>query len=187
MRRTERYPFFFTKDDPFSNWHPSAFEYRGVTFGCMEQFMMYAKARLFNDLEAAQKILKTADPRRQKALGREVKGYVEEVWVQKREAIVAVGLREKFSQNPALLELLLSTQGTALVEASKFDRIWGCGLAETDPRIEDERKWPGLNLLGKVLDRVRDHFLALEQRPSMGALSSSAPTGGTSFRPGLKP
>jgi len=186
MRRTEHYTFFFTKNDVFSNWHPSRFEYRGVQFGCMEQFMMYAKARLFNDLETAQKILKTADPQRQKALGREVRGYVDAIWVQKRESIVAVGVREKFAQNPGMLEQLLSTQGTALVEASKFDRIWGCGLAETDPRVEDETQWPGMNLLGKVLDRVRDHFLAMtaDRRASLREPSSSPRT---SSRPGLKP
>ena len=35
-----------------------------------------------------------------KALGRKVSGYIEKVWVEKREAMVSVGSREKYNQNP---------------------------------------------------------------------------------------
>lgn len=43
-----------------------------------------------------------------------------------------------------------------LVEASPYDKIWGIGLAVTDPRAADQDKWQGQNLLGKALMRVRD-------------------------------
>src|SRR3546814_6195880 len=49
-----------------------------------------------------------------------------------------------------------------LVEASPYDRIWGAGLAASDARITDPTKWPGLNLLGQVLDRVRERLIDAE-------------------------
>ena len=42
-----------------------------------------------------------------------------------------------------------------MVEASPLDRIWGIGLAATDPRAYDPARWDGTNLLGVVLDDVR--------------------------------
>jgi len=42
-----------------------------------------------------------------------------------------------------------------LVEASPVDTIWGIGLAADDQRARDPSDWPGLNLLGFALMRVR--------------------------------
>ena len=46
--------------------------------------------------------------------------------------------------------------GKTFVEASPYDRIWGVGLAQDDPAIDDERNWKGRNLLGKAITEVRD-------------------------------
>ncbi|MGF6604013.1 ribA/ribD-fused uncharacterized protein [Paraburkholderia sp. GAS448] len=154
---------FFGAEDPLSNWHPCRFEFRGRQFSCVEQLMMYAKAMLFEDHRLAEAILAAPDPRAQKKLGREVRGFHEAVWVEKRESIVTVGCREKFRQNRSLAAALLATGDTVLVEASPYDRIWGVGLAWNDPRILDQSRWLGTNLLGKALMRVRD-LLATEAR-----------------------
>ncbi|PNE59961.1 DUF1768 domain-containing protein [Paraburkholderia fungorum] len=154
---------FFGAEDPLSNWHPCRFEFRGRQFSCVEQFMMYAKAMLFEDHRVAEAVIATADPRAQKKLGREVKGFDEAVWVGKRESIVTVGCREKFRQSGSLADALLATGDTMLVEASPYDRIWGVGLAWNDPRILDQRRWLGSNLLGSALMNVRD-ILATERR-----------------------
>jgi ribA/ribD-fused uncharacterized protein len=45
-----------------------------------------------------------------------------------------------------------------LVEASPLDKIWGIGLAANDPKAYDPCQWLGENLLGMVLERVRDHL-----------------------------
>lgn len=155
----ERYTFFFTEHSPFSQWHPSTFTLDGVTFGCAEQAMMHGKALLFGDAATAAEILQATHPRDHKALGRKVAGFVDSRWVEQRVAIVERANHAKFTQNPALHALLLATAGTRLVEASPYDRIWGVGLAETDPRIQDPRTWRGQNLLGDVLTRLRETLL----------------------------
>lgn len=146
---------FFSERDHFSNWYRCDFEVKGVGFNCMEQLMMFAKAKLFGDDDTAAKILAATHPRDQKALGRRVAGYVDEVWAERRVRIVVQGCYAKFSQNTALSQALLGTGDTTLVEASPYDPIWGVGLGEHDPRILDPKQWRGQNLLGIALMEVR--------------------------------
>ncbi len=156
MRRIANFTLFFGADDAFSNWHPCRFAYHGVEFSSVEQFMMFSKAKLFGDEKASAEILNARYPKDQKAIGRTVKGFDLATWEAKREAIVYVGCREKFAQNPGLRSLLLASAPTELVEASPYDRIWGVGLGERDPLILDKANWQGTNLLGVTLMKVRD-------------------------------
>jgi len=154
--------FYGHQDDKkfacFSNWYPSPFTKDGIRFENTEQYMMYRKALLMGDDDMAAKILKTPDPKTVKSLGRKVKNWDEEKWVAHREDIMYDGCLAKFSEpkNLKIRNLLLSTSGKHLVEASPYDNIWGIGLCATDERAKDPSQWKGLNLLGKTLDRVRD-------------------------------
>jgi ribA/ribD-fused uncharacterized protein len=155
----ESFFFFWKNRSPFSNWFMRDFRMDGILFNCAEQAMMYEKAMLFNDQERAMMILMEKFPSKQKALGRQVVGFDNEVWVSNREPIVKRILHEKFSQNEDLLVELLKTEGRTLVEASPVDNIWGIGLAEDDDRARDRSNWLGLNLLGKLLTEVRSGFM----------------------------
>jgi len=148
------------KDNPigkhcFSQWFSSQFEVANVAYYTAEHYMMAGKARLFNDIDAFEKIIRTKDPGKAKHLGRTIKGFSEELWKKKRFDIVVSGNMAKFSQNPKLREFLINTGNRVLVEASPKDRIWGIGLAEDDPRAESPNFWKGLNLLGFALMEVR--------------------------------
>ncbi|RZF23966.1 NADAR family protein [Paraburkholderia sp. UYCP14C] len=156
MRKVDNFTLFFGADDALSNWHPCRFSYHGVDFTSVEQFMMFSKAKLVGNENAAAGILAARHPKDQKAIGRGVKGFDLATWEGKRESIVYVGCREKFAQNPGLRSLLLATAPTELVEASPYDRIWGVGLGERDPLILDKANWRGTNLLGITLMKVRD-------------------------------
>ena len=154
------YTFFFTEASPFSQWYPCEFAAGGNTFRCAEQYMMHGKALLFGDHDVAAQLLAASHPRDHKALGRKVAGFDDAVWRREREAIVHAGNHAKFTQNPELRALLLATRGTVLVEASPYDKIWGIGLAASDPRAQDATQWQGQNLLGKILTALRDELLA---------------------------
>lgn len=156
----DKYTFFYKTRHPFSNWHPATFTDKdGITYTCSEQYMMYKKAMLFNDHEIAQEILMAPDPRDQKELGRQVKGFKSDVWEKHAKQIVYDACVLKFKQNPKLLEILMSTAGSLLVEASPYDKVWGIGLAEDDPRIHDPANWQGTNWLGEVLTILREDIL----------------------------
>ncbi|MCB9558912.1 MAG: NADAR family protein [Kofleriaceae bacterium] len=154
------FTFFWRPDSPFSQWHPATFVVDGATFGCAEQFMMHGKAVLFDDADVAAQILAAVDPRQHKALGRKVRNFDDRAWRQAREAIVYRGNHAKFTQNPALREVLLATAGTELVEASPTDRIWGIGMTSSSPHATDRSRWRGQNLLGQILTRLREDLIA---------------------------
>jgi len=53
--------------------------------------MMYHKAKAFNDETSMRRIMESANPRKQKALGRKVEGFSEEEWDRVCDAIVERG------------------------------------------------------------------------------------------------
>ena len=117
---------------------------------------MHQKALLFKDFDVAEMIMEQTQPRKQKFLGRQVRGYEDDVWMDECQSIMFSGLTSKFRQNKYCLESLLNTGDTIIVEASPYDKIWGIGMLEDDPRATDPLQWEGKNLLGTVLMKVRD-------------------------------
>ncbi len=65
----------------------------------------------------------------------------------KKIQIMLQGLREKFSQNPALRKLLLDTGDAIIVEAAPDDAEWGAG-----------GDFKGKNYLGQMLMHVRNEL-----------------------------
>ena len=149
---TEQFVFFW--GGVFSQWYKHNMEIEGTVFNCAEQFMMSMKALRFHDFETNELIMKSKDPREQKALGRKVKNFDPEKWSMVARQMVYRANIEKFS-DPELKAILLSTGDKEIVEASPYDTIWGIGLGENDPDRFDKSKWKGTNLLGIILMEVR--------------------------------
>lgn len=141
-------------------WWESRFQVDGVEYTCAEQFMMAEKARMFGDKEMLAKIMEASHPKEMKAYGRGVKGFDKASWDNACYEIVKRGNIAKFTQNPDLLEFLLTTRNRILVEASPMDRIWGIGMGKANPDARNPLKWRGTNLLGFALTEVRDQLLA---------------------------
>lgn len=161
MRVTDKHIFFWGEWP--SNWFSTYFIVKEgrkrLRFFNSEQYFMYVKAKTFGDEEIAERILSEGkNPKTAKALGRKVKNYDDTVWSEKRYQVMVDANMHKFSQDKKLKELLLSSEfdGKNFVESSPLDRVWGVGLAENDPLIDDENNWLGTNLLGKALDEVRE-------------------------------
>ncbi len=117
---------------------------------------MSEKAKLFNDQEIYQLILKDNVQAKIKKLGRQVKNFNKEIWDKNKENIVVNGNVLKFSQNEDLKDFLIETGDKILVEASPHDKIWGIGMDANNPDVYDPNKWKGENLLGFSLMQVRD-------------------------------
>lgn len=162
--KPQRFTFFWSNESPFSNFHKASFQDEHRAYTCTEQYMMYQKAVLFADYETAKKILKLqySNPHDYKKLGRQVKGFDQHIWEQHKVDIVRRGCELKFTQDNELCHALLATDGTILVEASPYDKIWGIKLAEDDPRAQDPRQWKGQNLLGFILTDIRDRIISGE-------------------------
>src|SRR5262245_12728809 len=61
-----------------SQWWPAHFELDGVGFPSAEHYMMWSKARLFGDDDAAARVLGANSPAEAKNVGRTVRGYDED-------------------------------------------------------------------------------------------------------------
>ena len=140
----------------FSQWWKSDFSEDGILFSSAEQYMMAGKAKLFKDDACLQLIQNTRDPKECKKLGRKIKNFDDSIWNENKYSIVKQANLLKFSQDKDLQDYLKSTEAKVIVEASPYDRIWGIGMNQNDPRAMDPKQWQGENLLGFALMEVRD-------------------------------
>jgi len=139
-----------------SNFYPVKMKFAGIDFHTSEQLYMFVKAKYFEDEAMAQMIAdRGQDPKDAKAFGRKVEGFNDEEWADVREDMMYIACQRKFMDKD-LFEQLLATGEKVLVEGSPVDKIWGVGLKYDSQEILDEENWNGLNLLGKVLMRVRE-------------------------------
>ncbi|MFD8805652.1 NADAR family protein [Streptomyces sp. NPDC059597] len=141
-----------------SQWWPAPFTVDGVEYATAEHWMMAAKARLFEDAEAEDRVLASAHPSQAKKAGRLVRGFDESTWQRERFGIVVEGSVHKFAAHDELRAFLLGTGERVLVEASPVDRVWGIGLAADDERAGDPERWRGPNLLGFALMAARERL-----------------------------
>jgi len=147
------YVFFW--NGIYSQWYQAPMTIDGINYNCCEQYMMHQKALTFGDTETAELIMKAEHPKDQKALGRQVKNFDKAKWDTVSIGIVFKGNYAKFSQNDELGDELLATGNKILVEASPYDTIWGIGMGEKEPGINNPANWRGLNLLGWSIMLVR--------------------------------
>ncbi|MBQ5966935.1 MAG: DUF1768 domain-containing protein [Clostridiales bacterium] len=153
--------FFHKPDEPYgwlSNWYLSDFELDDMKFSSAEQYIMYQKCVLFGDNASAKKVMSTDDPAQQQEIARNASGFIENVWKGYRQVIAEKALYAKFTQDDLLRDKLLITQahGIWLVECSRSDKNWACGIGLDDDRRLDASNWTGMNILGFALMKVRE-------------------------------
>ena len=71
-------------------------------------------------------------------------------------------LTAKFEVYKAFRDVLMAEEyrGLTFVEASPWDKIWGIKSKVTQSILDNgEAAWQGLNLLGKLLTRLRDEMM----------------------------
>ncbi len=151
---TPNYHFFW--NGPFSQWAESPFTEFGIEFNCAEQFMMAAKAKMFNDDEIYDLIMEAKMPNDQKRFGRKIANFDKSAWDAKAIEIVTLGNYNKFTQHAESGAALKEFEFNIFVEASPYDPVWGVGLKEDDPLIQDERNWKGTNWLGICINNAAE-------------------------------
>jgi ribA/ribD-fused uncharacterized protein len=113
------HPFY---KSTLSQWHKCSFiDENTVRYNCAEQYMMYQKALLFDDLETAEQIINEESPKVQQEFGRKVKNYNQKIWDENKYRIVLAGNLLRFPQNKYLTETLNATGKKLLVEASPIE------------------------------------------------------------------
>ena len=127
-----------------------------LVFTSSEKYYMAAKAAVARNAQSFFDIMETDDPSLVKEIGSSF--GVPREWERVREDVMEYACYLKFFQNHDIRRALLDTGDAHLVEAAPNDNVWGIGINETQARQTSPSTWPGANLLGKVLMKVRKHL-----------------------------
>ena len=162
-RQTENTFVFLTKNSMLSNYYPCEIQHNGQIFNCSEQGYQYAKAKYFHDNDTARMIMNETVPSKMSTLGKSVKGYQQNKWLEHAPDILKQINEAKFAQNAEVRQFLLSTNDKKLGEAS-LDPFFGTGVHLHSRTTTDENTWTGKNIMGSILDKIRQNYKSIDEQ-----------------------
>lgn len=143
---------FYGHTSPFSNFYKSKFQLYNIEFSCVEQAIMYHRARQAGDRYTAYRILREDNPVTMKRLGNQYRPKTDLEWSQE-EVVVKEAVTQKFARDD-LKQQLLDTGEKRILECNPYDRVYSTGVPANDIGL-DTLQYPGKNVLGKILEEVR--------------------------------
>jgi N-glycosidase YbiA len=139
--------FYRKAEEPygaFSNFAGPGFTLDGRAWRSVEH---YYQAQKFAGTEYEERIRNVPSPMAAAKMGRSRKYPLRGDWEAVKEGVMRTALEARFTQNPALKRLLLSTGDARIVEASPVDAYWGAG-----------KDGQGKNRLGVLLMELRERL-----------------------------
>ena len=128
----------------------------GEQFNSLEQYIMVEKARNFGDQQVVVRITKESNPVKQKQMGKTIKGFHKQDWEDVAKEKILPGMLAKFTQNETCRNVLLNTGDNLHIEGNPHDLFFGAGVPLHSPDIWQPSKYKGENVMGKMLQRVRE-------------------------------
>lgn len=126
----------------FSNFAHYKFIVDGICWNTSEH---YFQAHKFIDKEYFNIVRLADSPMEAANLGRSRKVPIRSDWEVVKDDIMRKAVYEKFAQNIDIRDILLNTGNEEIIEATKGDYYWGCGIDGS-----------GKNMLGKILMETRE-------------------------------
>ena len=149
--------FFYSRSSPLSNFFPAPITVDGVQYSCSEQYYQAKKAEEHKDYETLDTIMMASDPADMYRAASKIK--CSDRW---KSGTCKIAMEKanmaKFTQNKHLADVLLSTDGKHIVEASPRDTFWGAGVNLRKITSTPRDQWPGQNELGQLLMKIRDNI-----------------------------
>ena len=126
----------------FSNFSQHTVDYKGRTWQTSEHAFQAMK---FEGTQHVETVANASGPGAAAKLGRNRSMPLRGDWEEIKDAMMEEVVHAKFSQNLEIREILLGTGTQTLVEHTTNDSYWG-----------DAGDGSGVNMLGKILMKVRD-------------------------------
>jgi ribA/ribD-fused uncharacterized protein len=139
--------YFYRVDEPygaFSNFAKYSFQADGKYWPTSEH---YFQAQKFSGTLHEEAVRQASTARRAAEMGRDSGLPLRNDWQAVRLDVMRTALRHKFSNHPALVELLLATGDEEIIERTTDDYYWGCGSDSS-----------GMNMLGRLLMELREAY-----------------------------
>ena len=149
---------YFGELNPLSNFFPAKFTIDGDSFISSEQYIQASKANFFGDIEAYNQIMGCKHSIDCKEFSRKIKGVDNAKWDLVAADLCQPGIRQKFVQNPILLEILVKRTGTMRIAECSKDRLWGTGIPLTQDDCLDCDRWISPGIMGKIVEDIRMEF-----------------------------
>lgn len=124
-------------------------------FSSSEQAYFYHKAIICEREDIAMKIKEMENPAMIKQKGDRIDTCEE--WEKSKKSVMQKVLAQKFIQNPELKAKLMGTSGLPLLECTN-NKYWGTGWFLDDQEWNSSVNYPGKNVLGSLLEELRDSF-----------------------------
>ena len=93
-----------------------------------------------------------------KEFSRKIRGVDHSKWETIAADICHIGIRDKFIQNPTLMEILVQRTGTKRIVECANDRLWGTGTPLAHPDSLNSDRWITPGIMGKILEEIRLEF-----------------------------
>ena len=123
-------------------------------FESSEHAYQWRKAQEANQTEYAAQIKKTKSPSDAKRIASRIPSHQLYAWHNKKVAIMEEILMAKVQQCSEFKKTLLSTKGKVITEATR-DTFWACGLSPFHAARTKPEFYPGANMLGLLLEKIR--------------------------------
>lgn len=135
-----------------SHSYLSDFVFESNVFRSIEQCLDYQNALYCNHLDLGEKILsfQSFDIESLKAIRENYK------WLEYRDIVLEKILLSKFETNSDFKTVLQGTKLKKLILINSSDAYLGCGLDSSLAKVFNEDEFPGCNVLGVMLQKLRD-------------------------------
>ena len=124
------------------------------------------KAKYFGDNDVHNQIMGCKNSSDCKEFSSKIKGVDYTKWETVAADTCRNGIREKFIQNPILMETLVHHTGSKRIIECTKDRLWGTGTALAQPNCLNSDRWITSGIMGKILEDIRLEFCSHYPAPA---------------------
>ena len=107
-----------------------------------------------------------------KEFSRKISGVDHSKWETVAADICRIDIRDKFIQNPILMEILVRRTGTKRIVECANDRLWGTGIPLAHPDSLNSDRWITSGIMGKILEDISLEFCS-HYPPLLKSMSNS--------------
>lgn len=154
--RTEGNRIGFMSEESFlSNYYICPVTVDDYTFASAEHAIQYKKSLVCKREDVGIQVKQKLKAEDAKKLGDKIPPC--KAWDDSKVSLVKCIVKQKYIENNELKMRLVNTAGYKLEEAS-VDRYWGTGIPVYSRDFRKTR-YPGKNVMGTILEEIRDEFL----------------------------
>ena len=155
---------FRGQNDPLSNFYYVGYQqlqYKGRGYASSEQAYQHTKALFHGAKQLAKDIMHEGNPVGIKDLGRKI--HESKAWSEQKVDIMYEILTAKAACSVEFRLALKEEDPQVTFVEAVYDSFWGSGLPYLETCSTSAGKWPGANMMGKLLSKIRGNLQSIPE------------------------